>query len=133
MIPARSNAVHRGACLRALAAIGLLTLSLAGCANPNFIGVQDFGYIVGNVVDQNGKPVANAFVTSTGASGAASVSTGPNGGFTIQNVAVGEQQVTVTPPAGYAAPAGGPVTVIVVKNQGVSAGNIVIQNVLPAT
>lgn len=115
-----------------LAVLGALAFSLAGCANPNYIGIQDFGYIVGNVVDQNGKPVQNAFVTSTGASGAAAVSTGANGGFTIQNVAVGQQTVSVNPPPGYAAPAG-PVTVIVAKGMGVSAGNIVIQSVLPAT
>jgi hypothetical protein len=132
MILARPNAVRRCAALRMLAVLGALAFSLSGCANPNFIGIQDFGYIVGNVVDQNGKPVQNALVGTTGASGAAAVSTGPNGGFTIQNVAVGEQTITVNPPPGYSSP-GSPITVIVVKGQGVSAGNIVIQNLLPQT
>jgi hypothetical protein len=117
--------------LRTLAILGVLAFSLAGCANPNGIGIQDFGYIIGNVVDQNGKPVQGAFVTTTGASGAASVTTGANGGFTLQNVAVGQQMVSVNPPPGYSTPS--PVTVIVVKGQGVSAGNIVITNEMPQT
>ncbi len=117
--------------LRSLAAFCALAFALTGCADPNFIGIQDFGYIVGNVVDQNGKPVQGALVTSTGVTGAPAT-TGPNGSFSIQNVAVGQQTVTVNPPGGYSAPAA-PITVIVVKGQGVSAGNIVIQNLLPAT
>lgn len=112
----------------ALAAL-VLTFSLCGCADPNFIGVQDFGYVVGNVVDSNGKPIANALVQITGGNSLSSA-TGPSGGFTIQNVAAGEQTITVTA-VGYASPA--PVTVIVVKDQGVQAGNIVMQSVLPAT
>jgi hypothetical protein len=107
----------------------LLALSFSGCANPNYIGVQNYGYIVGNVVDQNGKPIANAFVYATGTTQTSH--TGPDGGFNIQNVAVGEQTVTAQA-AGYQ-PQGSPVTVIVVQNQGVQAGNIVLQSATPAT
>jgi len=115
-------------------ALGIVALtfsfSISGCANPNFIGVQDFGYVVGNVVDQNGKPIVNALVTVTGTSNGGSGYTGATGGFNIQNVAVGEQTITASA-AGYGSLAS-PVTVIVVKNQGVQAGNLVLQSVLPA-
>jgi hypothetical protein len=103
--------------------------SLTGCPNPSFIGVQDFGYIVGNVVDQNGKPIANAIVTSTGTN--VPSRTGVDGGFNLQNVATGEQTVTATA-AGYQ-PQATPLTVIVVKNQGAQAGNITLQSATPAT
>jgi hypothetical protein len=106
----------------------VLACSLTGCPNPSFIGVQDFGYIVGNVVDQNGKAIPNALVTSTGTNVPAR--TGPDGGFTLQNVATGEQTVSATA-AGFQPST--PVTVIVVKNQGVSAGNIALQSATPPT
>jgi len=107
----------------------VLAVSLAACANPNYIGVQDYGYIVGNVVDQNGKPIPNALVTATGTNGTAR--TGPDGGFNLQNVATGEQTVTASA-AGYQ-PQATPVTVIVVQGQGVQAGNIVLPAATPAT
>jgi hypothetical protein len=103
--------------------------SFAGCTNPSFIGVQDYGYIVGNVLDQNGKPIANAIVTSTGTN--VPSRTGADGGFNLQNVATGEQTVTATA-AGYQ-PQAAPLTVIVVKDQGTQAGNIVLQTATPAT
>jgi hypothetical protein len=102
--------------------------SLTGCPSPNYIGVQDYGYIVGNVIDQNNKGIANALVTATGTNGTAR--TGPTGGFSLQNVATGEQTVTVSA-AGYLP--GSPVTVIVVQGQGVQAGNIVLQSATPTT
>ncbi len=122
--------MHRGMKAIVAAALGaVLAWSLAGCANPNYIGVQDYGYIVGNVVDQNGKPIPNALVTSTGTNNTSR--TGADGGFNIQNVATGEQTVTANA-AGYQ-PLATPVTVIVVQNQGVQAGNIVLQSATPAT
>jgi TolB protein len=116
------------AVIAALAGV-LLSLSLSGCANPNYIGIQNYGYIVGNVVDQTGKPISNAFVYATGTTQTAH--TGPDGGFNIQNVAVGEQTVTAQA-AGYQ-PQGSPVTVIVTQNAGVQAGNIVLATATPAT
>ncbi len=115
--------------LRAALAGLVLTFSLTACANPNYIGVQDFGYIVGNVVDSTGKPIVNAVVTATGSSSGGTGYTGQNGGFDLQNIAAGEQTVTATA-AGYNTSA--PVTVIVVKGQGVQAGNITLTSVLPA-
>jgi hypothetical protein len=67
-------------------------------------------------------------VTATGTNGTAR--TGPTGGFSLQNVATGEQTVTVSA-AGYLP--GSPVTVIVVQGQGVQAGNIVLQSATPTT
>jgi hypothetical protein len=100
-------------------------VALAGCANPNFIGLQDFGTINGNVVDQNGKPVAQALVSATGTT--STVQTQSNGAFNLSNVAVGEQTVTAQA-AGYGAPA--TATVIVVKNDNVTAGNLVLTSVI---
>ena len=97
---------------------------LAGCTNPNFIGLQDFGTINGNVVDQSGKPIAQALVSSTGTSSI--YNTQSNGSFNLINVAVGEQTVTVSAP-GYLNSA--TATVIVVKNQNVTAGNLVLTSV----
>lgn len=114
---------RRGAFL----AFGALSLAaLTRCANPNFIGLQDFGTINGNVVDQNGKPIAGALVSSTG-SGQNGVSTQSNGAFNLINVAVGEQTVTAQA-AGYGTPA--QATVIVVKNQNVTAGNLVLTSTI---
>jgi hypothetical protein len=116
------------AVIAALAGV-FLAVSFSGCANPNYIGIQNYGYIVGNVVDQNGKAISNAFVYATGTTQTAR--TGPDGGFNIQNVAVGEQTVTAQA-AGYQ-PQGSPVTVIVTQNAGVQAGNIVLQAATPQT
>ena len=99
--------------------------TFAGCANPNYIGVQDYGYVVGNVVDQNGKPIPDALVTATGTNNTAH--TGPTGGYNLQGVAAGEQTVTAYA-AGYQSQAS-PITVIVVKDQGVTAPNIVLTSV----
>jgi hypothetical protein len=106
----------------ALATVGALALGLlAACANPNFIGLQDYGTVNGNVVDQNGKPISQALVSITGAN--QGVYTQSNGAFNLVNVAVGEQTVSASA-AGYTT--NNSTTVIVVKNQNVSAGNIVL-------
>jgi muramidase (phage lysozyme) len=101
----------------ALLSLGVL-LGAKGC-DSNYIGVQDYGTIVGNVVDQTGKPIPNAFVRTTGST--ATSTTDPKGGFLLQHVAVGEQTVTA-----YAAGYNGQVTadVIVKKDTAASAGNM---------
>ncbi len=101
--------------------------ALASCANPNFIGVQDFGYIVGNVVDQNSKPVGGALVSATGTT--ATSRTDQTGAFNLQNVAVGEQTVSIQA-AGYSS---GSATVIVVKNQGVTVPTISLTSTQPGS
>ena len=84
-------------------------LTLAGCPNPNDIGVQTYGTVAVTVLDSNtGKPVAGALVSAgsnytcnTGANGMCT--TGPMqlpvGQWTIQAVAAGlrgSADVTVT-------------------------------------
>jgi hypothetical protein len=89
-----------------------------GC-DPNYIGVQDYGTVIGNVVDQAGKPIANAFVRITGTT--TTSSTDAHGEFLIQHVAVGQQTLTA-----YAAGYNGQATLdlIVVKDKTASAGNL---------
>lgn len=114
--------------LRLAAAVAAFTLgaaALAGCANPNFIGVQDYGYVVGNVVDQNSKPVAGALVSATGTT--ATSRTDQTGTFNLQNVAIGEQTVTVSA-AGFASSTA---TAIVVKNQGVTVPTLKLTSTTP--
>jgi len=117
-------------CLRlrfvtAAVALGLAAGGLAGCANPNLIGVQDYGYIVGNVIDQNSKPVAGALVSATGTT--STTRTDDKGNFNLQNVAIGEQTVTIQA-AGFGS---GTSTVIVVKNQGVTVPTVSIKSTQP--
>jgi hypothetical protein len=102
------------------ALVACAVLVLAGCTNPNAIGVQDYGTIYGNVVSSSGQPVTGAEVSATGSVNP--VSSAPNGAFTLTGVAVGEQTVTVEA-AGYMTATA---TVIVTANQSVSAGNIAI-------
>ena len=99
---------------------GALLLALTACANPSFIGVQDFGSVYGNAVSSTGQPLSNALVSSTGTT--MTVSTASNGSFTLTNVAVGEQMVTVRSPGYSDATA----DVIVTKDQSVNAGNLTL-------
>jgi hypothetical protein len=71
-----------------------------GCSNPNAVGVQQYGTIVGRVLDAtNNRPVANALV-SVGSLYTAN--SDPAGAFRIPNVPIGHQEVTANAP-GYAA------------------------------
>jgi hypothetical protein len=86
----------------ALAAAAILNLMLlAACANPNAIGVQDFGYIQGRVLSSR----TNQPITGTGGNAPLVASAGytaiadPNGGFQL-HVPVGEQTYSVSAP-GY--------------------------------
>jgi hypothetical protein len=100
-------------------ALALVTLLGAKGCDSNYIGVQDYGTVIGNVVDQTGKPIPNAFVRITGSTTTAS--TDPKGGFTLVHIAVGQQTLTV-----YAAGFNGQATmdVIVEKDKTASAGNV---------
>jgi hypothetical protein len=71
-------------------------------------------------VSSAGQPVTGAEVSATGST--MPVSSATNGGFTLMNVAVGEQTITVYAPGYTTATA----TVIVTANQSVNAGNIAI-------
>ncbi len=69
-----------------------------GCSNPNGVGVQQFGTIVGRVLDAtNNRPVGNVLV-SVGSLYTAY--TDPNGAFTLSNIPIGHQSVTASAP-GY--------------------------------
>jgi hypothetical protein len=93
-------------------------LGAKGC-DSNYIGVQDYGSVIGNVVDQAGKPIPDAFVRITGTT--TTSTTGPMGAFSIVHVAVGEQTITA-----YAAGYDGQATadVIIIKDKTASAGNL---------
>jgi hypothetical protein len=69
-----------------------------GCSNPNAVGVQQYGTIVGRILDAtNNRPVANVLVS------VGSLYTGysdPNGAFTLSNIPIGHQTVTASM-AGY--------------------------------
>ena len=106
--------------VRSTIVVGTLLLTLAGCANPSFIGVQDFGTVYGNAVSSTGQPVTSALVSSTGST--TTQQTAANGSFSLTNVAVGEQTVTVSSPGYLTATA----DVIVTKNMSVNAGNITL-------
>jgi hypothetical protein len=70
-----------------------------GCNNPNGGGVQDFGSVVGRVLDAtNNRPVPNALV-AVGAlyTGYAN----PDGAFTLSGIPIGRQAVSASAP-GYA-------------------------------
>jgi len=69
-----------------------------GCSNPNAVGVQQYGTIVGRVLDAtNNRPVRNALI-SVGSLFTAT--TDPNGAFTLSGIPIGHQDVTATSP-GY--------------------------------
>lgn len=103
----------------ALAVGAFATLIGAKGCDPNYIGVQDYGSIAGNVVDQKGAPVTSAIV-SVGS--LATIRSDPKGAFVLPEIPVGEQTVQAQA-AGYVT---GSVTVIVTKDKNVSAGNIVL-------
>jgi len=76
----------------ALAAAAGLALP-GGCVDPNAIGVQEYGTIIGRVVDGKSKqPIGNAFVV---VNSLVQGRTDNGGVFSIPKVPVGIQQVTV--------------------------------------
>jgi starvation-inducible outer membrane lipoprotein len=102
--------------------LGLLAFLLAGCSpNPNALGVTDTGTVTGRLVDARTptQPIQQAVIavgTQT-----YRISPSDNGAFTIPNVPVGTQTVSITS-IGYQ-----PVTlqVVVRKDQttDISVGN----------
>ena len=80
----------------------VLLLSLGanggGCGNPNSVGVQQFGAVVGRILDAtNNRPVSGVLV-SVGS--LYTTYSDPNGGFALSNIPIGMQQVTANAP-GY--------------------------------
>ena len=94
-----------------LAATALAALTLAGCPNPNAIGVQKFGTIAATVVlASNGSPVANALVIVNSTQ---QCPTHADGTCQIAMVPIGQQQVYAAAPGLTSAP----VLVNVLENQ----------------
>lgn len=69
-----------------------------GCSNPNAVGVQQYGTIVGRILDATtNRPVANVLISVGSLYTAYS---DPNGAFTLSNIPIGHQDVTASM-AGY--------------------------------
>lgn len=88
--------------MRKLWVLGFVLLCLGanggGCSNPNAIGVQQYGTVVGRVLDAtNNRPVPNALVSVGSIYTAYSDATGA---FQIPGVPVGPQFITASAP-GY--------------------------------
>jgi hypothetical protein len=108
-----------GACAAALGSAALLTLLGAKGCDSNYIGVQEYGSIQGNAVDQKGRPISGAIVY---VGSLATIRSGPDGSFLLPHVPSGEQTVNASL-GGYQT---GSATIIVTKDKQVSAGNIVL-------
>lgn len=83
-----------------LGAVLLLSLGAngGGCSNPNAGGVQQFGTVIGRVLDAtNNRPVPGALI-SIGSLW--TTYSDPAGAFTLTNIPAGNQRVTANAP-GY--------------------------------
>jgi hypothetical protein len=97
-----------------------------GCVDPNAIGVQQYGTIIGRVVDDKSKkPIANAFVVVNSLLQGRTDSTGV---FSIAKVPEGIQHITVNA-TGYVAYTSDDIKVL--KGQTVDAGLVSMQQVNP--
>ena len=120
-------------CTRAATLLQLLLLTAGaavtlpgGCVDPNAIGVQQYGTIVGRVVDDKSKhPIANAFVVVNSLLQGRTDSTGV---FSIPKVPEGIQHITVNA-TGYVAYTSDDIKVL--KGQTVDAGLVSMQQVNP--
>jgi hypothetical protein len=104
---------------RAFAGV-VAALALAACApNPNGMGVADFGTVTGRVVDaQSQQPISGATIAIGNVVAITSVP--DQGGFVLQNVPVGTQQMTISAIGWTTYPA----QVTVTKNQTTDVGVI---------
>jgi len=78
-----------------ICALASVSLALAGCPNPNAIGVQIYGSVAVHVQDAGGQPVAGALV-SIGSDFAGD--TDGNGNFTFPQIPVGDWEVDANAP-----------------------------------
>jgi hypothetical protein len=113
------------AIVAAASVVLLLGADGGGCSNPNAVGVQSYGSIVGRVLDATtNKPVPDALV-SVGALYTATTDT--QGGFLLPSVPIGLQTVVARSP-GYTP---SEVRVNVQKDVAVSAGYIRLAPAVP--
>jgi len=81
----------RNLLVRSLWALSIAVL-LAGCRDPNAIGIQDYGTITGTVFNSKTHTgILNAFVVV----GSQTSHTDSNGYFTVEHVPIGTQTVTI--------------------------------------
>jgi uncharacterized membrane protein len=109
--------------VRALARFALILglASLAGCVNPNAIGVQDTGTVSGTVLDaKSQQPIAGAIVSV----GDIASHTAANGTYSFA-VPTGNQTITAAASGYQTLPAG--VTVNVVKDLVTTVPPILLQ------
>ena len=92
-------------------------LVVTACANPNAIGVQDSGTVVGRVYDARTNQPLNGVIVSVGS--LTTGHSGPDGSFSLAQVPTGEQTLTVYALPGYLTPA--PVQILVQSNQTTAA------------
>jgi hypothetical protein len=111
-----------GARLGRASMLAALTFLSAACVNPNAIGVQDTGSIFGRVIDgRSQQPVANAIVS---VNSVLNKKTDGSGAFSIANVPVGTQTLTVYANGYQTATVSG---IVVLKGQASDAGLISLQ------
>jgi hypothetical protein len=106
----------------AFAALAVLAALLPACVNPNAIGEQNSGSIIGRVYDaKTNQPIVHAIVS---VNSLLAGSTDGSGAFSIPNVPIGIQQVTVRA-VGYATYTSGDIAVTTGKTS--DAGLIPLQ------
>ena len=106
--------------LASFLAYSFAAATLAGCANPNFIGIQDYGTVYGNVVDSGGKPIGEALLSATGST--STIRSNGDGSFKLPQISVGTQTISASAP-GYGSAT---TSILVVKDTETSVGNIAL-------
>ena len=103
--------------MRRIAILGfVLLLTLGDGCNNSVVGVQDYGGVTGRVLDATtNKPIANALV-SVGSLFVATADT--NGGFNMNHIPIGNQEVTARSPGFTTASA----SIEIVKNKTAMVG-----------
>jgi Carboxypeptidase regulatory-like domain len=99
--------------LRLFSTIFLIPTLFTACVNPNAVGVQDYGTIVGRVYDAQTNQPLNNVIVSVGS--LITAHSGPDGSFSLTQVPTGQQTITIYAPPGYLSPA--PVSAEVQKDQ----------------
>jgi len=79
---------------RRASVIGLVALLAACSPNPNGMGVADFGSVSGTVVDSKTQQPIPQFTVSIGGQ-SRTVSPASNGAYSVTNIPIGTQQLTI--------------------------------------
>jgi hypothetical protein len=109
---------------RSLLALAVAAV-LAGCVDPNYIGVQDYGSINGRIIDAaTDRPLNGAIVSVGSLSVQHTVS---DGSFLLDRIPVGTQTLMIQAP-GYKTSS---LAIAVVKGQAAPAGLVSLVSLLP--